>query len=706
MNSPNTLLWSTELGMTPAGSMLAVGDVLLAPTQSSDRQSSRLCAVSLVDGSRRWQESFEYALVSGLETCEVSGASQVFVGLSSTDVMRGEGALLALDTAGAVHWRWSPGVQRVSAPAMAGDKVCVTADAKTLVALDAATGAERARVELEATASLAAPALARDVAYTPCRGSHLLAVGLDGNQRWRFNVPDAPDAWVDRTPVMVGDRVFAVLSTGAALALLAQDGTLVWQANVGPGKHLSAPATDGERLYVGARDGLHALSLRDGREVWAFPTGREVKAAPVVIGGAVYVTCHDHRVYVLDAATGRKLWQHEVERRIEVPPAVTDPAQPVGACVIVADHGGALSAIARPLSAAEHEAAGHWVEAASAYAELGRPARGAELLEAHGEPFKAAELWEQAGELKRAALLYQAAKAWERAAELWEELDQLLEQAEALEQHAQSLEAGEHSDEERAFAWETAARAFETMGQIERAAVCQHQVARLRRLPFMQVKVEAPEALLLDEYHEIGFELTNVGGGMARRVYLRHTTSEFAGDLQTSRQLRNVPPGQSVHEALSLRAMKSGSVPLDVSVTYTDSAGQPYEVRHRAVLNVRRSGAPMIVKKASAEAFTDVTEQPAPPSVPEPAGRPGWSTAAVRDLLTAAFDDEELTTLCFDHFRPVYEDFSVGMSKKLKIQRLLDHCDRQGQIEELLALVQKHNPAQYARFLPSLRPAR
>jgi hypothetical protein len=32
---------------------------------------------------------------------------------------------------------------------------------------------------------------------------------------------------------------------------------------------------------------------------------------------------------------------------------------------------------------------------------------------------------------------------------------------------------------------------------------------------------------------------------------------------------------------------------------------------------------------------------------------PAWNTAAIRDLLSAAFNDEELTTLCFDHFRPV-----------------------------------------------------
>jgi outer membrane protein assembly factor BamB len=575
--------------MAPAGpTPVAVGDVLLAPTQTADRQHSTLYAVGLGDASRRWEQSFEYALVSGLQTLRVSETLKVLVALSSTDMMRGEGALLALDAAGEVCWRWSPGAQRVSAPVVAGDVVCVTADARLLVALEAATGAERARVELEATASLAAPALVSDVAYVPCRGPHLLAVGLDGKLRWRFDVLDDPEAWLDRTPVVVGDRVFTVLSTGAVLALRAQDGTLAWGADVGPGKRLSSLAADEERLYVGARDGVHTLNLRDGGEAWALSAGREVEAAPVVAGGVIYVACHDHRVYALDAVIGRELWQHEVERRIEVSPVITDPASPWGARVIVADRGGTLTAIARPLSAQEHEAAGHWIEAASAYADLSRLARGAELLEAHGEPFKAAELWEQAGELKRAALLYQAAQAWGRAAELWEELDQLFEQAEALEQHARSLKVGERSDEEQAIAWETAARAFETIGQIERATACQSQVARLRRLPFIQVQVEASEAMILDEYHEIGFELTNVGGGLARRIYLRHTMSEFAGDLQTSRELRNVPPGQSVHETLSLRAMKSGSVPLDVSVTYTDAAGRPYEVRHRSLVTVRR----------------------------------------------------------------------------------------------------------------------
>jgi hypothetical protein len=77
-------------------------------------------------------------------------------------------------------------------------------------------------------------------------------------------------------------------------------------------------------------------------------------------------------------------------------------------------------------------------------------------------------------------------------------------------------------------------------------------------------------------------------------------------------------------------------------------------------------------------------------------------TATIRQLLTAAFDDERLTALCFDHFRPVHESFAAGMSKGQKIQRLMDYCVRQDQVGELLEWVEGHNPGQYARFAPRL----
>lgn len=84
--------------------------------------------------------------------------------------------------------------------------------------------------------------------------------------------------------------------------------------------------------------------------------------------------------------------------------------------------------------------------------------------------------------------------------------------------------------------------------------------------------------------------------------------------------------------------------------------------------------------------------------------RPGeWNTQAVRELLSAALDDHELTVLCFDHFRPVYEAWGADMGKQAKIQELVAYCVRHECIDELVRQVQARNPAQYRRFETRLR---
>jgi hypothetical protein len=103
-------IWSTDLDQPPAGPPLVVGDLLLVPTQEPSQpfQHSALHALSLADGSPRWQRSFEHALVSGLASAHTPTPPHsptptlphfptptlILVSTSSTDLLRGEGALL------------------------------------------------------------------------------------------------------------------------------------------------------------------------------------------------------------------------------------------------------------------------------------------------------------------------------------------------------------------------------------------------------------------------------------------------------------------------------------------------------------------------------------------------------------------------------------------------------------------------------------
>ena len=72
--------------------------------------------------------------------------------------------------------------------------------------------------------------------------------------------------------------------------------------------------------------------------------------------------------------------------------------------------------------------------------------------------------------------------------------------------------------------------------------------------------------------------------------------------------------------------------------------------------------------------------------------------AAIRELVAGAFSGEELRTFCFDHFRPVYEQFAAGQSKTAMVLALVEHADRHGLLDKLLAEVKTANLHQYEQF--------
>jgi len=81
-------------------------------------------------------------------------------------------------------------------------------------------------------------------------------------------------------------------------------------------------------------------------------------------------------------------------------------------------------------------------------------------------------------------------------------------------------------------------------------------------------------------------------------------------------------------------------------------------------------------------------------------------TAHIRQFLSEAFSDEDLSTLCFDYFPDVYDDFAAGMTKGQKLRLLIEYCQRREIIPNLLVAVQKARPEQYQERFPQvpLRP--
>lgn len=81
-----------------------------------------------------------------------------------------------------------------------------------------------------------------------------------------------------------------------------------------------------------------------------------------------------------------------------------------------------------------------------------------------------------------------------------------------------------------------------------------------------------------------------------------------------------------------------------------------------------------------------------------------YDLAAVRELLAAAFSNQEISTLAFSLFLPVHNDFSSGMTTAQKIEMIVVYADKRGEIPRLLAYVQKENPYRYQQFVDRLRP--
>jgi hypothetical protein len=79
-----------------------------------------------------------------------------------------------------------------------------------------------------------------------------------------------------------------------------------------------------------------------------------------------------------------------------------------------------------------------------------------------------------------------------------------------------------------------------------------------------------------------------------------------------------------------------------------------------------------------------------------------YTPAEIRRLLTTAFDDVGLISLCQDEFPQLCDRLGRGLRKDEIINVIMDHFRRCGDYAPLLAAVREREPKPYDRFEPSL----
>lgn len=685
------VLWSVTLDCQPEYLLVIDGLLFVAPAVPSANMEDNaltIYALRLTDGAIAWQRAFPYVMITGMQTFSFNDApmpsvaksdQRLFLSATSTDLLRGEGALTALNLDGEPHWRWADKGQSVSMASVSQDHVAFVADSQRLVLLDPTDGRHLTQVALEIAAPLSAPLLHDDGIYLPARRPELLALDLDGRLRWHFKTDQ--ETWLDRTPLALGSLLVTAGSDGSVYALRRRDGALQWRQQIGPTqKRLSAPISDGQRLYVGAADGLYALAAEDGRILWYFATERTMEAAPVLVGDTIYATCHDHHLYAIYTGDGTERWRYRTTRRIEVGPVLAMIEETDESVVIAADRGGTVTAVKRLPAAVELQVTGQWEAAATAYTTEGHPERAAALLAAFGQSQQAAQLWQEVGRPEQAAEQFAAASDWQKAAEAWAALNRPRKQAEALEHYAVSLADNPvYTDEQRAESWQQAAQLYESEGDNLKASECWLEVTQYRHLPVITVDVDEHEGLVLDGWTRLQFIVRNDGYGIARYMVIRASGSQFNLEEGSTRQFTALRPEQEQVMWLAVQPCAYGdAVPLRVTIHYQDKTGAPHDQAQTVYLRVAQTEAGRNAQERL-PLFTGSTI----PAEMDP--------TRLRQLFNEHFGMADLQGLCFD----LNVDFEAlkGEGKPEKIMALLIYMARNHRLEALLTRCRELRPS-------------
>jgi outer membrane protein assembly factor BamB len=153
-----------------------------------------------------------------------------------------------------------------SQPLLVDGTLYVSAMNHFLFALDAATGTEKWKIDLEG-ALASTPTYANGALYVGSFGRDVFKVTLDGTIAAKYTATD----WVWGAPTVVDDMVY-VTDLGGNVYALKDSGSsldLVWTRKVAGAAIRMSPFVNGDTIVVGSRDhNVYWISRTTGEEVF------------------------------------------------------------------------------------------------------------------------------------------------------------------------------------------------------------------------------------------------------------------------------------------------------------------------------------------------------------------------------------------------------------------------------------------------------
>lgn len=152
---------------------------------------------------------------------------------------------------------------------------------------------------------------------TPDHAMHHLAAADRLEVAWRADIGATGDGGqLLAAPVVAAGRVYTMDAEGMVSAFDVRDGDEIFQVepeDLDPDDAVlgGGLAVVGDTLFATVSSGVVlALDAASGAELWRQDLSLPLRAAPTVAAGRVLVLSADNQLYALDAATGSPTWRH------------------------------------------------------------------------------------------------------------------------------------------------------------------------------------------------------------------------------------------------------------------------------------------------------------------------------------------------------------------------------------------------------------
>lgn len=206
--------------------------------------------------------------------------------------------------------------------AVEGNTVYATTGFGALVAMNAATGAERWVQKLESAAT-GAPTVVDGIVYVTSRDSRAWAINAaDGRIKWQLPGSPTTSVMVGGTAPAVADK-FAIFpfGSGELIAAFRQGGVRTWASSVSGKRRGRAyagitditgdPVIDGNVVYAGSSSGrVVALDMANGERLWTATEGAYSPVWPA--GDSIFLVSDEAKLVRLDKVTGETIWAVEM----------------------------------------------------------------------------------------------------------------------------------------------------------------------------------------------------------------------------------------------------------------------------------------------------------------------------------------------------------------------------------------------------------